>query len=100
MYISFVAEAKLVVSLQLGHSLSHILQHFISYPIAQGRLINLIGFCTVPKAKPSRFEGRWAQDATKEEIMEEYKGWDDEVQQLIQVRAVEAMHASSCSSNG
>jgi hypothetical protein len=85
--VSSVAGIKLVFTLVSANPLSHIVQHFISYPIAQGRLINLIGFCTTPKAKPSKFEGTWAQDATKDEVVEQYKGWDDQVQELIQVRA-------------
>ncbi|KAL6299978.1 hypothetical protein BKA93DRAFT_819684 [Sparassis latifolia] len=60
------------------------LSHIVTYPISQGRLVNVVAFCTVPGAEGTIYNEKWVQDVSKEEVVEKYVGWEPEVQDLLQ----------------
>lgn len=62
------------------------IQHIVSYPISQGRTINLVIFITIPDGEDTLLDGPAVVDATKEEVLEHYKGWEPEIQSLLNVR--------------
>ncbi|TFK18990.1 salicylate hydroxylase, partial [Coprinopsis marcescibilis] len=59
--------------------------HLVVYPLSNGRFTNVVAFTTDPKSEGMA----WPKDkpatgsATQEELREEYKGWEPEVQALI-----------------
>ncbi|KZT63440.1 FAD/NAD(P)-binding domain-containing protein [Daedalea quercina L-15889] len=57
--------------------------HFISYPIAQGKLINVVAFVTQPDGEGTRYDGEWTREASKEELINAYAGWEPLVAQLL-----------------
>ncbi|KAH8119851.1 hypothetical protein DFH11DRAFT_11993 [Phellopilus nigrolimitatus] len=58
-------------------------KHVVSYPISQGRLVNLVAFVTVPGGDGKDLDGPAVVDVSKQEMLECYKGWEPEVQQLL-----------------
>lgn len=69
-------------------------RHIVAYPISHAKVINFVGFCTVPEKEGTVYEGKIMEERTRAELLEYFVGWDDEVQQLIQVR-VRLVHNSS-----
>lgn len=61
-------------------------QHVVSYPVSHGGFINWIGFKTRPEMEGTLYEGKSAEEAPKEEILELFDGWEKEVQDMTQVR--------------
>ncbi|KAI5116471.1 hypothetical protein M0805_001634 [Coniferiporia weirii] len=59
-------------------------KHLIVFPISHGRLINIVAFCSWPDKVGTIFEGKTVEDRSKEELLELYVGWEEEVQQLLQ----------------
>ncbi|THH08560.1 hypothetical protein EW145_g2621 [Phellinidium pouzarii] len=60
-------------------------KHTIVFPISQGRLMNVVAFCSWPDKVGTIFEGKTVEDRSKEELLELYAGWEEEVQKLLQV---------------
>ena len=61
-------------------------KHFVTYPIRRGTLINVVAFVTLPDSSGKRFEGKWVRDVPVDEVREAYKGWEADVQNVLQVR--------------
>jgi len=59
-------------------------QHVVSYPVSHGGFINWIGFKTRPEMEGTLYEGKSAEEAPKEEILELFDGWEKEVQDMTQ----------------
>ncbi|KAH8111735.1 hypothetical protein DFH11DRAFT_575240 [Phellopilus nigrolimitatus] len=59
-------------------------KHIIAFPISRGRLINVVAFCSWFEKEGTIFEGKTVEERSKAELLEQYKGWEDEVQQLPQ----------------
>ncbi|KAH8111732.1 FAD/NAD-binding domain-containing protein [Phellopilus nigrolimitatus] len=53
-------------------------------PLSQGRLINVVAFCSWPEKEGTTFEGKTVEERSKAELLEQYVGWEEEVQQLLQ----------------
>ncbi|EJC99819.1 FAD/NAD-binding domain-containing protein [Fomitiporia mediterranea MF3/22] len=58
-------------------------KHVISYPISQGRLVNIVAFITVPGGEGKQFDGPAVVDVTKQEMLDQYKGWEPEIHSLL-----------------
>lgn len=54
--------------------------------MSHGGFINWIGFKTRPEMEGTVYEGKWAEEAPTEEIFELLEGWEQEVQDMVQVR--------------
>lgn len=57
----------------------------MSYPISQGRLVNLIAFVTIAGGEGQKLDGPAVVDVAREEVLEAYRGWEPEVQVLLKV---------------
>ena len=64
------------------------LQHIVSYPISQGRLVNLVAFVTIPGGEGQELKGPAVIDVPKDEVLEYYKGWEPAMEQLLDVSGV------------
>ena len=60
-------------------------KHIITYPISNGRLVNVVAFCSWPDREGSTYDGKMVEERTQEELLKQYEGWEEEVQQLLQV---------------
>ncbi|THU98831.1 FAD/NAD(P)-binding domain-containing protein [Dendrothele bispora CBS 962.96] len=58
-------------------------KYIVRYPVSKGRLINVGAFCTRLSDVGKTFEGPTVREATQEELLEEFKGWEDEVINLL-----------------
>ena len=61
------------------------MKHLIVFPIAKGQLINVVAFCSWPDKEGTVYEGKIVEERAQEELLKQYEGWEDEVQQLLQV---------------
>ncbi|KAI5119670.1 hypothetical protein M0805_007760 [Coniferiporia weirii] len=59
-------------------------KNVITYPISHGRLINIAAVRSWPDKDGTIFEGNTVEPCSKEELIEQYVGWEEEVQQLLQ----------------
>ncbi|KAH8111733.1 FAD/NAD-binding domain-containing protein [Phellopilus nigrolimitatus] len=59
-------------------------KHVIAFPISRGRLVNVVAFCSWPEKEWTIFEGKTVEERGKAELLEQYVGWEEEVQQLLQ----------------
>jgi len=53
--------------------------------VSKGRLINVGAFCTKLSDVGKALEGPTVRDASQQEMLEEFKGWEDEVINLLKV---------------
>lgn len=58
----------------------------MSYPISQGRLVNLVAFVTVPGGDGKRLEVPAVVDVPQKEMLDHYEGWEPEVFEMLNVR--------------
>lgn len=65
------------------------LQHLIIFPISKGSKINVVAFCSDPSKEGTQYSEDpkdWVVDVPKEELLQQYKGWEQEVVDLLEVR--------------
>ncbi|KAF5350912.1 hypothetical protein D9758_010492 [Tetrapyrgos nigripes] len=58
-------------------------KHIIVYPISQGTIINVVAFCSRLEDEGKSLNGPAVRDSTTEELLEQYKGWEPEVEDLL-----------------
>ncbi|KAL5530919.1 hypothetical protein ACEPAG_3795 [Sanghuangporus baumii] len=58
-------------------------KHVVSYPISEGRVVNLVPFVTIPGADGEELDGPAVVDVSKQEMLDQYKGWEPEVLNLL-----------------
>ncbi|CAL1707168.1 unnamed protein product [Somion occarium] len=58
-------------------------KHIVSYPISQGRIVNVVGFVFYPEAEGKAFNGPWVTECDGAEIIKHFAGWEQEVQELL-----------------
>lgn len=64
------------------------LQHLIVYPISKGAQINIAAFTSEPSQEGTQYspnEKDWVSDVSKEDLLQEYDGWEPEVGALLEV---------------
>ena len=59
----------------------------VAYPISNGTFINLAAFNADEDRYRSTYDGKWVRDATREEMMSHFVGWDKELTVLMEVFA-------------
>ncbi|KAI3615121.1 salicylate hydroxylase [Moniliophthora roreri] len=58
-------------------------RHIVVYPISQGRIVNVVAFYSRPWDEGKPLPGPEVRNATLEEVLEVYAGWEQEVQDLL-----------------
>ncbi|KAF9007510.1 hypothetical protein BDQ17DRAFT_1539879 [Cyathus striatus] len=59
--------------------------HIVSYPISQGSLVNVVAYFSEPEKQGTLVKGPLVTDASVEEIVSKYEGWDEEVVSYIRL---------------
>ena len=62
------------------------LKHIIAMPIKSRGVINVVAFCMQPQMEGVPFEGKMSESSVLSEILDQYEGWEEEVQQILRVR--------------
>ncbi|RPD54127.1 FAD/NAD(P)-binding domain-containing protein [Lentinus tigrinus ALCF2SS1-7] len=65
----------------LSYSGKH--KHIVTYPISHGKFVNFVGFVTDPGAQGTTYPHKWVMDATREELVSQYPGWEREVEEML-----------------
>ncbi|TFK36172.1 salicylate hydroxylase [Crucibulum laeve] len=67
-----------------GHRASKVpIMHLIIYPVAQGRLINVVVFSSSPEKEGTIYDGPPMLQVSQEEILSVCDGWEEEVLSLL-----------------
>ena len=61
-------------------------QNIVSYPILQGKMINVAAIVYTPGGEGTVYDGPWATPATTEEVAKNYTCWHPSVARLLKVR--------------
>ena len=61
------------------------LKYVIAYPISRGTMINFVAFKTQYDLENSKFTGPWVTFSEKSELIKIFRGWESEVQALVDV---------------
>ena len=68
------------------YSLSNFcLQYIIAYPISRGTMVNFVAFKSQYDLENSKFNGAWVCISEKSELINIFRGWEPEVQALVDV---------------
>ncbi|KAJ3567137.1 hypothetical protein NP233_g6561 [Leucocoprinus birnbaumii] len=59
-------------------------KHAVAYSISGGKYINLVATTHDRSKEGTIWKGPWSSEVPKEELIEQFRGWDPEFQQLIQ----------------
>ncbi|KAF4588988.1 hypothetical protein EYR40_010544 [Pleurotus pulmonarius] len=54
-------------------------KHIVAYPIAQGRFINVVAYCSDQHTEGTVYDRPWKVAVTKDELRHEYETWEHEV---------------------
>ncbi|KAF9228173.1 FAD/NAD(P)-binding domain-containing protein [Gyrodon lividus] len=71
-------EAPTELTLHLGKN-----KHIVTYPISQGRLLNVVIFRQDYHAFGKSFEGHWVVDVSEKEILDTYEDWEPRARALV-----------------
>lgn len=55
----------------------------LAYPISQGQTINSGAVIANPSCRGTTYEGSWVTQATHEEMIAHYSGWDPQASALL-----------------
>ncbi|KIJ64574.1 hypothetical protein HYDPIDRAFT_90107, partial [Hydnomerulius pinastri MD-312] len=58
-------------------------QHVVTYPVSQGRFINVVIHCHAPNSYGAKFEGPWMTEVDAQEVIERFQDWEPEIQTLV-----------------
>ncbi|KZP07956.1 FAD/NAD(P)-binding domain-containing protein [Athelia psychrophila] len=62
-------------------------KHLIIFPINKGALINVVAFCSDPSKEGTQYSENskeWVVDVPKEELLQQYEGWEPEVTAVLE----------------
>jgi salicylate hydroxylase len=59
----------------------------VAYPISRGRFINFAAFEFDPHLEGTHFDGPWETDQDPSYVQGLFRGWEKEVNEIIQVSA-------------
>ncbi|KAK7460590.1 hypothetical protein VKT23_009311 [Stygiomarasmius scandens] len=59
-------------------------RHIVVYPISQGKVINVVAFTSQVDNEGKPLDGPTVRECTIEEVLEEYRGWEPEVIELLE----------------
>ncbi|KIJ63563.1 hypothetical protein HYDPIDRAFT_155688, partial [Hydnomerulius pinastri MD-312] len=72
-----VSLREMVVRLGKGKSI-------VTYPVANGTMVNLAAFVADPNLTGTHYEGRWVSDATKDELVSSFENFEPGARALLQ----------------
>ncbi|KAI1785333.1 FAD/NAD(P)-binding domain-containing protein [Ganoderma leucocontextum] len=58
-------------------------RHLVTYPIAQGRIVNVGIGVSIPGTEGTIYEGPWTSPASKDDIVKGFESWEPQVQDII-----------------
>ncbi|KIM41411.1 hypothetical protein M413DRAFT_18946 [Hebeloma cylindrosporum] len=58
-------------------------KHLVAYPISQDKLINIVCFVTHMDKEGAPYDGPTTSPCTQEEVLDTFKGWEEEVLALL-----------------
>jgi hypothetical protein len=61
------------------------LQYIIAYPISRGKIVNFVAFKTQYDLENSKYNGAWLSFTDKSDLVKIFRGWESEVQALVDV---------------
>lgn len=67
------------------------------YPVSGGRFINVVAIVHDTSKDTKVWEGPWKVDVSQTELLEQYAGWDEEVQALLHVCVISPPYLRCCS---
>jgi salicylate hydroxylase len=59
-------------------------KHFLVFPVSQNRTLNVVAFISKPEDELEGLKESWTSSAPREQLEEEYEGWDRTVVKIIQ----------------
>jgi len=62
-------------------------KHLVVFPIQKGEKVNVVAFCSDPSAEGKIFSddpASWVTDVSRDELLKQYLGWEDEVIALLE----------------
>jgi hypothetical protein len=67
-------------------------QHFLSVPIEQGTVLNLVAFVSDRSKEENErvWDGPWVKPVTQEQMLEDFADWDEQPRNLLKVRIADA----------
>lgn len=77
-----------VLLLMTGRSDSRAVQNLLVYPVAQGKLLNLVIFHTRPELEDTSYDGPWSEEVDESELSQvaRFSEWEPEAQGWMKVR--------------
>ncbi|KAG6379291.1 hypothetical protein JVT61DRAFT_11746 [Boletus reticuloceps] len=60
-------------------------RNLLTYPIAKGTIINLAALTSNPSLTGTQYEGHWVSDATRDEVVEYFEGFEPDVRTLVKL---------------
>ncbi|KAG6380303.1 hypothetical protein JVT61DRAFT_8412 [Boletus reticuloceps] len=82
-YRALVAQGVLRKENPKHISLKEMTGILVTYPIAKGTIINLAALITNPSLAGKQYEGHWVSDATRDEVVEYFEGFEPDVRTLL-----------------
>ncbi|KIJ50922.1 hypothetical protein M422DRAFT_244874 [Sphaerobolus stellatus SS14] len=58
-------------------------RHIVTYPVAGGRFINVIAYCSIPEKYKEWENGPWVLEVDQSEVLHQYQEFEPEVQELL-----------------
>jgi len=55
----------------------------VSYSITRGTVVNVVAMKSEPERDGTKYDGPWVVDCTREELLENYAGWEPEVLEML-----------------
>ena len=74
-----------IVSLLLTSGILILVQHFVAYPVAAGKFINVTAYVSHPECAGTLFDGPIVVDVSPEELYRIFEGWETDVLSIIEV---------------
>lgn len=76
-------------------SLIHSSQFLGTYPIAKGNMINFAAYTCDPSLTDTYYEGHWVSDATRDELVEYFDGFEPDLRMVIKVSSLRTKQTKS-----
>ncbi|KAI0637654.1 FAD/NAD-P-binding domain-containing protein [Trametes polyzona] len=72
--------------LNMSHVIIHMgkNKHVVTYPISQGRILNVAAIVSQPELAGTVHEGPWTVDVAQDEAVAPYVGWEPDVEEFMQ----------------
>lgn len=68
------------------------MQHFFGYAIGRGKWANVGAFVTMPERRRTHWDGPWVSEASTQEVLDNFVGWESDLLEVIQVGSCSHAH--------